>query len=412
VESGPATSPQRVVPEDFAYLGAFRLPEGDANSDWTFSGYGLTFYPGGDPQGPDDGFPGSLFGIGHDHHQLVSEVSIPAPVITRDPGALLRAETLQPFADITGGMFGPDLEIPRADIAYLPQIGDQTGGKLYFTWGQHFQFEHQPSHGWAELDLGSTDPAGPWLVGQLPNYVLNDYLFEIPEAWASMFAPGLRLATGRFRDGVWSGLGPALFAIAPWEEGNPPPPGARLERVATLLLYGENVPGSPEIDVSSGYRMDGYSEPDEWSGAEWLTAGDRSAVAFVGTKALGESWYGFANGVVYPTSGDEDEVYPEVPEWPYDDRGWWSDDIAGQIILFDTAELGLVARGEMEPWEPQPYAMIDITEYLFNPGFDLENGKRHLVGAVAFDRDRGLLYVAERLAVFDGESVVHAFSVG
>ena len=53
----------RLSADEVEYVGAFRLPEGDANSDWTFSGYGLTYYPEGDSQAPDDGFPGSLFGI-------------------------------------------------------------------------------------------------------------------------------------------------------------------------------------------------------------------------------------------------------------------------------------------------------------------------------------------------------------
>jgi hypothetical protein len=51
-------------------------------------------------------------------------------------------------------------------------------------------------------------------------------------------------------------------------------------------------------------------------------------VILVGTKAVGESWYGFSNGVVHPISGDPDETYPEVPDWPHDDRGWWSEDIS------------------------------------------------------------------------------------
>ncbi|MFQ5420180.1 MAG: hypothetical protein ACE5EY_07440, partial [Anaerolineae bacterium] len=387
-------------------------PEGSGGSSWEYSGYAMAFYPGGDPDGPDDGFPGSLFAVGHDHHQLVSEISIPAPIISADknPADLNTAVTRQPFADITDGRFGA-LEIPRAGLAYLPPQGDQSSGKLYFTWGQHFQFEREPCHGWSELDLSHPETAGLWFVGDYTNYVLNDYLFEIPAEWADAHTPGLRLATGRFRDGLWSGRGPALFAIGPWMEGNPPAPGSRLENVTPLLLYGRPVPDSPEIDVSAGYQMAAFAEPDEWSGGAWLTAGEKSAVIFAGTKATGESWYGFANGVVYPTSGDPDEEYPEVPPWPYDDRGWWSENIEAQLIFYNPDELAAVARGDMATWDPQPFAVLNLDEYLFDPGFDLERGKRYLIGAVAFDRENGRLYIIERMADENEKSLVHVFQV-
>ena len=47
------------------------------------------YYPDGDPEG-DDGYPGSIFGIGHDQTQYVSEISIPVPVASRDLEAAAR----------------------------------------------------------------------------------------------------------------------------------------------------------------------------------------------------------------------------------------------------------------------------------------------------------------------------------
>lgn len=154
-----------------------------------------------------------------------------------------------------------------------------------------------------------------------------------------------------------------------------------------------------------------YSEPDEWSGGAWLSGGEKSAVVLVGTKALGRSWYGFSNGVEYPISGDPDDAYPEVPAWPHDQRGWWSEDISAQLLFFDPAELGAVAQGELDPWDPQPYATLSLDETLFDPGFDYERGKRYLVGAMAFDRVNGLLYVVERLADDGDRSLIHVFQL-
>ncbi len=401
-----------IVPGDLVYRGAFKLPEGSGGSNWEYSGYAATYYPDGDPEGPDDGYPGSILAVGHDHHQMVSEISIPAPVVSqgKNPGDLNTASTLQKFSDITGGRFGP-LEIPRAGLEYLVPQGKQTKGKLHFCWGQHFQFERVPSHGWSGLDLSTPGTAGPWYLADYTNYVTNDYLFEIPEAWAAANTPGQRLATGRFRDGTWGGLGPALLAYGPTVDGDPPPPGTKLSRVTPLLLYGKPVSGSPELSVSQGMKMNSFNEADEWSGGAWLTAGDKSAVILVGTKATGKSWYGFSNGVVYPTSGDPNEKVPEVPPWPHDRRGWWSEGIQAQLLFFNPDDLASVARGVMKTWEPQPYASLEIDSYLFDPGFDHKREKRYLVGAAAFDRARGLLYLFERRA--DGDkSIVHVFKVG
>lgn len=407
----PGTS-ELIQPQDLVYLGAFRLPEGSNQSNWEYSGYAMTYYPEGDPNGPDDGFPGSLYAIGHDHHQLISEISIPSPVIspTKNLAELNTAETLQPFHDITDGKFGY-LEIPRAGLEYLPPQGEQKSGKLYFCWGQHMEFEFVPTHGWSELQLSSPQSTGLWSIAGYPNYVTNDYLFEIPEAWAVKNTPGLRLATGRFRDGTWSGLGPALLAIGPWLEGNPPLPGKTINNVAPLLLYGTAESGVPEVSSTDEMRMATFSEPDEWSGGAWLTSGDKSAVVFVGTKAIGDSWYGFSNGVVYPISGEPGEEYPEVPPWPHDARGWWSDNIEAQIIFFNPDELAAVTHGALETWEPQPYASLNINEYLYDPGYDHERQKRYLVGAVSFDRSNGYLYIIERRAD-EEKSIIHVFGIG
>jgi hypothetical protein len=406
----PSLTAATIAPSDLVYQGAFRLPEGSNGSDWEYSGYGMTYYADGDPSGPADGYPGSIFAIGHDQQQYVSEISIPVPVISpsKDLNELNTASTLQGFQDIRGGMF-EYLEIPRADLQVLPPQGSQTTAKLHFCWGQHFQ-DFEPSHGWAELDLSNPNPAGPWHFDGYTNYVTNDYLFDIPQEWAAANTPGQLLASGRFRDGLWGGRGPTLFAYGPWNDGNPPAPDSTLQNITPLLLYGIQEPGAIEITTSESMAMNGFQEPDEWSGGSWLTAGGDSAVILVGTKALGESWYGFADGTEWPLEIDDDTVYPEVPDWPYDDRGWWSEDIQAQIIFFDPADLAAVANGTLESYEPQPYASLNIDPYLFDPGYEHERKKRYLVGAASFDRSNGFLYVFERRADED-KSLVHVWKV-
>ena len=404
--AAPPLSTDVLMPEDLEYLGAFRLPEASGGSNWEYSGQGLTYYPGGDPSGPDDGFPGSLFGFGHDHHVQVSEIGIPAPVISKNLDDLNFATTLQPFGDITNGIFNPEeMDLPVADLAYLPSQDGVGPGELHFTFGQHFQ-DFEPSHGRAGLDLSDPRPVGPWTFGDYTNYATNDYLFEIPADWAAAYARGQLLATGRFREGVWGGYGPALFAYSPTASGN------KLTTITPLLLYGIQEPGLTDIVSDESRQMNGYQLADHWMGGAWLSAGNRSAVIFAGTKAIGHSWYGFANGLVweYDCAEQNPPTCPDPPEWPYDNRGYWADDYQAQIIFFNPADLASVARGEMQTWEPQPYAALVLDEYLYDPDLNYEDYKRDLVGAIAFDREHGYLYVIERLAD-EYKSVIHVWRV-
>jgi hypothetical protein len=64
----------------------------------------------------------------------------------------------------------------------------------------------------------------------------------------------------------------------------------------------------------------------------------------------------------------------------------------------------------MEPFEPQPYALLDLSAYWYDPAIDLSIYKRDLVGASAFDKQNGLLYIIERLAD-EYKSVVHVFQI-
>jgi hypothetical protein len=217
--------------------------------------------------------------------------------------------------------------------------------------------------------------------------VTSDYLFPIPAAWANAHTPGRTLATGRYRDGGQAAQGPALLAIGPASAGNPPPAGSTLP--ATPLLSYESV------EQANARTLDGYHHSDEWSGGAWLSAGGDAAVLFVGTKGQGACWYGCADGT-------------DAPPWPEDcDRGWWSTRFVAQMLFYDPAHLAAVARGEREPWEPQPYATLDVDPYLYRLQHDQQ---LYRLGGAAYDPEHGLLYVLERLADED-RPLVHVWRV-
>jgi hypothetical protein len=132
-------------------------------------------------------------------------------------------------------------------------------------------------------------------------------------------------------------------------------------------------------------------------------------VILAGTKSVGECWYGYSNGVVYPMSGEPCDPIPETPPWPHDDRGWWARSFTAGLLFYDPEDFREVLAGELDEWEVQPYAFVSIDSLLVDSSIDLERSRRHLTGASAFDRENGILYLVERRA--DGEMpVIHVFA--
>ena len=88
------------------------------------------------------------------------------------------------------------------------------------------------------------------------------------------------------------------------------------------------------------------------------------------------------------------------------------------FIFYDPSDLAKVAKGEMESYEPQPYLMLDMGEYLFNGNFknyetdhgDEQVQRKYRFGGCSFDREHGILYVFELFA--DGDKpLVHAWKI-
>jgi hypothetical protein len=431
-----------IDPDQLQYMGAFRLP-GEWNPPETFAygGNAMTFNPDGDPDNAD-AHSGSLFIMGHDRiayggvpdGNQVAEVSIPEPVVSRDISALNTAEFIQDFSNVTRGYFTELEEIPKTGMQYLNHPA--TGPLIHLAWGQHLQPPDIASHAWFSPDLEASSLIGAWYIGIQDLYSVNGYMTDIPQGWADAYTGSKPLATGRMRDGGQGGMGPALFAYQPWNaEGSPAPEGTRLPET-TLLLY-ETVYNTENIE----HAMDGYQHPDEWEGAAWLTdASGNGALIFAGTKATGDQyWYGYmhpdgpalvcvddhvndfptcrnADGSVCPAS-DFQGCCDEEQSNCVSQRGWWSNRFDAEIIFYDPADLARVALGEIEPWQPQPYAVLDIDEYLYlsPPEWDdtmlgWGDQRRYRIGDAAFDRENGFLYILE-LFTDEAKPLVHVWQL-
>jgi hypothetical protein len=438
---GQAAAVSLVQPGDVVYLGAFRLPGGDDRPrTFAYGGNAMTFNPDGDPSGAGDGFPGSLFVMGHDRLAYgempdggqVAEVGIPVPVASRDLQALGVAEMLQDFHEVTGGLFDGLDEIQRSAMQYLTVPG--LGPRIHIAWGQHFQEERRPSHALFSPVLATPDPQGAWYIGSESLYSVNGYMFEIPSDWASAHVGGQVLATGRYRDGGWSGQGPALFSYVPWTDsgGSLAAPGSALA-YTTLLRYRSSQDSEDVVSQS----LSGYQHADEWEGGEWLTTpSGKSAVVFAGTKGVGDKyWYGWVNPAGPELPCIETELLGQYTlcrlangdpcsdsdlggcSGHNDYRGWWSSRFEAQLIFYDPDQLAQVASGGLAPHDPQPYAVLSLDPYLLlqPPGWEVEAlgpgaQRRARIGDAAYDRTNGFLYVLE-LFGDEAKPLVHVFQV-
>ncbi len=317
-------------------------------------------------------------------------------------------------------------------LAYLDR--NETGPLIHLAWGEHLvSDESLPTHSWFSLDLSNPNPKGSWYIGDQSHYMVNGYLFEIPKDWADTYTGGRYLATGRFRDGGWAGMGPALFAYTPWinADGSPAVPSSHLSEI-TLLRYRTSEETSDITDT-----LQNYQHPDEWEGGAFLTTNDgEQAVIFAGTKGTGQRyWYGWINpeGPEYPCPEmdyaneycvcrkNDKTPCPESEmnecEGHNDYRGWWSSSFNAQILFYDPDDLAAVASNQMNSWEPQPYAVLEIDPYLFHNPDRVETDligdgqqRRFRIGDIAYDRVNQILYIVELFA--DGaKPVIHAWSV-
>ena len=383
-----ASTATRINPTtDLEYLGAFRVPtESSGGTSWSYGGEGLGYWPNGDPTGPSDGFTGSLFGIGHGDVNYVSEITIPVPVIspTKNLSDLNRATTLQPFTDVSNGRMYSYVQVN--DVQYLPAQGAQTTDKLYWSMYDYYVPAEEKLLGWSELDFTNLNSTGAWKL-TVPS--LNStaaqvrHLLEIPQGWADVYTPGKYLAASRRRPGQSGGsYAPSLYAIAPWNDGNPPPDGAALSTVQ-LMYY-----------PSAAYAPPGAGSTHEFADGAWLAVGSKQALIFAGTKTVGS----YDNGLEYYGSPH--------PHFGEGSKGQHADPNFASILFYDPDDLAAVAQGTMEPYEPQPYAQINLQQYMFNDNPSAVDA----LGGVAYDRDHQLLYVMEK-KVDANKPIVHVWSV-
>jgi hypothetical protein len=421
----------RLSPEHFTYLGAFRLPD-----EFSWGALGMSYYPDGDDGAGSlfvTGFQGLLDGSSEPCYEgstgcsgYFAEVTIPSPAVNADWQSLPMAEFLQGMTVFDGGLVQTVHEAYSfvSDIAYLQTAdGERLVGSLD-EWYPEGSFGDDTFPTIWTNNLDGSDPQGMFYVGpdQPPFHgiKMGSYLFTVPQHYADQYLDGRTLVTGRARgtappdseglngEGSIAGgsQGPTLFAFSPPEPGQS---SGELDALP-MLYYRVRYPGCAGPDIGVGEAavdcdFSGFSMCDDWTGAAFLQSGDRAAIAIAGLVGTTNCYY-----CGDPVDDSECEADVRADGCPYtcdEGRGYHCGPYFRQVLLYDTEELGRAAQGEVDPWSILPYAVWEPEEF-FIQGAACSN-----LGGMAYDLENGRLFLIERgLGGADwNAAVVHVWAV-
>ncbi len=381
---GSASGPSRLEAADLDYRGAFRLPAPvDDERTFAYGGTALAYNPARD----------TLFAVGHDWYQLTAEVTTPRPARGTGPSELRRARFRQQFTDATDG------KIDATGVS-----GNKIGGQLVYRrrlYGSAYVYydaagEQVASH-WVRpsTSLAGGGTEGLFEVGDLGAGFVSGYLAAVPRAWRQRLGgPAL---TGNCCIPIISrtSYGPAASAFDPARLGG----GGRASGTP-LVYYPKDNPTLGDWDASwdpaQGIRFNGSTSIRGLV----FPKGTRS-VLFFGTQGTGPFCYGAGTD----DPGLHGTPTPDGTTWCYDpdesSKGTHAYPYQAQVWAYDARALQAARRGRVRPWQVQPYSTWEL-----ELPFDSSR-----IGGAAYDRRRGLIYVAQQYG--DGaEPVVHVFEVG
>lgn len=384
------TSPQKpekmLTEDDLKYIGAFRLPDTDAKlaSRFPYGGTPIAFNPAGNSG------KGSLYIGGHDHHQLVAEVTVPEVINSRNLKNLKTAELLQPFADVTGGLRGyhQDKQMKLGGMLV-------HNGKLLWTvylW-YNVTATNLSSHGVSDFSLTKPNAKGLWYIGDYHIQKTSGFMCSIPEPWQKDF--GFPLLTGQQRGQgrATSSEGPSAFGFDVGDMEALPKLETKL-KARELLWYDAEHPAEYTLDNSS----------HKWKGANSIAGmvfpvsgdGQKSALVYFCKVGLHPTdWYGEAKDFPGPGIPDNDSRGYHAP--PYKLSAWF----------YHPTDLLKTGTAGNKPWTIKPRIQIDLNSHLFT--------KSPRLGAVGYDPKTRRIFLTELYAdqknQYESWPVVHVFSV-
>ncbi len=346
--------------EDFEYAGAFALPAGEfGDSSMNYS------------EGPLEYHDGSLFIVGHNHHNAIAEFEVPALVNSTSIGDLNTADDpVQPFSTVLDRPTGGN------------EQGSNRIGGLEFHDGQlivnAYEYYDAPANNTdttlvirnADL-LGSSRVDGFFALDGAA--AASGWMTQIPEAWQEALG-------GSHLVGHSSGIpiisratvGPSAYAIDADDVTATSVPGSPLA-TNRLLEFSLQDPLATDLANESGTN-------DMW------THLSRARFGFIvpgsGTYVtIGHSG-GHNSGVGYKITQDDGNVCGGY--CPFE-----ADDNSNYYWMWDLNDLVAVGNGDVEAHTVRPYASGE-----FAVPFQTDDTGFNAIGGGSFDMETGTLYLS------------------
>ncbi len=355
-----------VQPESLKYEGAFRAPKNTINgSSFDWGGTAIAFNKKNH----------SLFIVGHDHDQLVAEISIPKIIESNSLGSLEKAEIIQPFADASDG------RMDKVDNDGAVKVGGLyvRRNRLYGSAYSYYDADGSQvrSHFESTLTLDRKgDAGGMYRLGKLGAGFVSGWMADVPRAWQR--AVGAHSLTGNCCIPIISrtSYGPAAFGFNPDRLRK-----KKSARLKPLVYYPQSHPTLGDWDSNSRYFNGSTSM------AGLVLPNSTRSLLFFGVHGQGDFCYGTG-----AECGDPADESKGTHGYPY----------AYQIWAYDMNELLRVKKKEIKPWSVRPYKTWN-----FNLPFS-SDVKR--LGGVAYDAKEGRIFVSQQFGD-DNYPVIHVFKV-
>jgi hypothetical protein len=368
---------------DLQYMGAFRVPHGTfGGSSFEYGGTALAYNAANN----------SLFVVGHDWHQQVAEISIPAVVNSSNLASLNTATVLQSFKDATEGKLGL-IGSGTAKIGGLMVYQ----GKLYVTGYLYYDGASVQvnSHFTRPLNLSTNGQVqGPYQVdsgGQGVHFV-NGYMIPIPSAYQSNLGAPAMTINGNGRISSTNTWGPDAFAFDPAKLGVISPVPS-----IPLLYYSQSHPTLGQWNGTGPY----YNATDNGRAGAVFPTGSRSVLYFgrhgIGTFCYGE---GTSDQSLVGKIASAGDIYCYDPSSAA--KGTHAYPYVYQVWSYDVNDLVAVKNGTKNPWEPIPV--------VWNFELPFQDSGR-LVGGVAYDPATQRIFLSQQFGEDGIYPIIHVFKI-
>ena len=315
-------------PENLIYQGAFKLPAGTiGGSSFNYGGGAVLAY---NPQN------NSLLIVGHDNHQMVAEINIPAPIVSSEEANLPTAALIQPFADPSEGKIFTIDDSLQNKAGGLLVFNNRLYGSA-FSW---FDVNHSQilSHYVSSLDFSNVKASqGMFQLGETGAGFVSGYMTLIPEEWRE--ALGGPALTGNCCIPIIarSSLGPAAFTFNPLDVGTKSPiPAIPLVYYPHSNPLGEWSSTNPYFNGST--RIKGLVLPPS-----------SRSLLFIGRHGQGTWCYGIGG------------AEGECPDPTNSNKANHAYPYANQVWAYDVLDLIQAKNGALNPWEVKPYKIWNFT---------------------------------------------------